>query len=75
MTPHRRQEQLEDITYYMEATAADGKSVAVCKLLAQALTGNSGKEAQSVVASGKDVAQELQPCGEVPSEKEAKADD
>ena len=75
MTPHHSPEQLEDITYFMEATAADGKNVAVCKLLAQALTGNSGKEAHSVVASGKDAAQELQPCGEAPSEKEAKADD
>ena len=38
VTPHHSQEQLENVTYYTEASAADGKNVAVCKLLAQALT-------------------------------------
>ena len=68
LTPHHTTEQLEDVTYYMEASAADGKNVSVCKLLAQALTGNSGKEEQGTVGSGKDVAQKPN-AGDVASEK------
>jgi hypothetical protein len=57
--PRHSPEQLEDVTYYIEASAADGKNVSVCKLLAQALTGNSGKEEQGTIGSGTEVARSL----------------
>ena len=48
MTPRHDPNQLADVTYYMEASAADGKDISVCKLLAQALTGNSCQAVQAV---------------------------
>ena len=77
LTPHHTTEQLEDVTYYMEASAADGKNVSVRKLLAQALTGNSGKEEQGTIGSGTEVAQKPN-TGDIASEKEgevSKSDD
>jgi hypothetical protein len=41
VTPRRTPEQLADLTYYVEASAADGRGTSVCKLLSAALTGNS----------------------------------
>ena len=69
LTPHHTPDQFQDVTYYMEASAADGKNVSVCKLLAQALTGNSGKEDQGTIGSGKDVVQKPK-AGDIASEKE-----
>ena len=74
MTPHHSQEQLDDVTYYTEASAADGKNVSVRKLLAQAPTGNSAKETQGAIASGKDVVQKPK-AGDAASKKEDIADD
>jgi hypothetical protein len=74
VTPHRSPEQLDDVTYYTEASAADGKNVSVCKLLAQALTGNSAQEAQGAIAIGKAVVQKPK-AGDDVSKKEEIADD
>ena len=50
MTPRHDPKQLADVTYYMEASAADGKDVSVCKQLLQALTGISGPDVQAVAS-------------------------
>lgn len=72
VTPHCSPEQLQDVTYYMEASAADGKNVSVCKLLVQALTGNSSKETQGVLATSKVPDQQSKVAGAT-SEKEVEA--
>lgn len=72
VTPHCSPEKLQDVTYYMEASAADGKNVSVCKLLVQALTGNSSKETQGVIATGKIPEQQSKVAGAT-SEKEVEA--
>ena len=72
VTPHCSPEQLQDVTYYMEASTADGKNVSVCKLLVQALTGNSSKETQGVVATGKVPEQQSKVAGTT-AEKEVEA--
>jgi hypothetical protein len=74
LTPHHTTEQLEDVTYYVEASTADGKNVSVCKLLAQALTGNSGKVDQGTSGSGQDVDQKPK-AGDATSEKEGETTD
>lgn len=44
VTPCHKPEQLADLTYYVEGSAADGKDTSVSKLLSAALTGNSSEE-------------------------------
>ena len=72
VTPHCSPEQLQDVTHYMEASAADGKNMSVCKLLVQALTGNSSKETQGVNTTGKVPDQQSKVAGTT-SEKEVEA--
>lgn len=72
VTPHCSPEQLQDVTYYMEASTADGKNMSVCKLLVQALTGNSSKETQGVNTTGKVPDQQSKVAGTT-SEKEVEA--
>jgi hypothetical protein len=72
VTPRCGPEQLRDVTYYMEASAADGKNVSVCELLMQTLTGNSSKETQDAITTGR-VPEEQSEAAGTKSEKTVEA--
>jgi hypothetical protein len=68
VTPHCTQEQLADLVYYTEASAADGKDTSTSNLLAQALTGNPKTH------SDKDRAAESEPLQNIHKDEEPKGE-
>ena len=54
VTPCHMPEQLADLTYYVEASVADGRDTSVSKLLSAALTGNSPGGASAEVGAAVD---------------------